>query len=334
MASTLIGLQLVSAASLDGLRIGGSADHRICFALQDFPVSRPSPRPSPRRYILTRMRSSTGNRLWRPYATGIAEFADRESAAYLASTPRAEANRKAAVVLITSALSLTILNFGASAQPFWFVTMLDGLGLDGWARRAREAFELSDHAQRNGLVFWGIGQIVCYTAPPVIAIKLVLREKVGAYGLRVRGIGSHAPVYGVLLAVSVPFAAAASYTPAFQDKYPFYDLAAGEGLWPNMALWWVVYGLQFLALEFFFRGFMIHGLSGRLGYMAVFVMVVPYNMLHYGKPMAEALAAIVGGIVLGSLSLRSRSIWWGAAVHVGVAGVMDVAALVHKGFLP
>ena len=142
------------------------------------------------------------------------------------------------------------------------------------------------------------------------------------------------PLYAVLLAVSVPFVVVASYTGAFQAKYPFYDLAAGEGLWPNMALWWVVYGLQFAALEFFFRGFMIHGLSGRLGYMAVFVMVVPYNMLHYGKPLAEAVAAIAGGAVLGSLSLRSRSIWWGVAVHVGVAGTMDVAALVHKGFLP
>ena len=90
----------------------------------------------------------------------------------------------------------------------------------------------------------------------------------------------------------------ASYTGAFQAKYPFYDLTAGEGLWPNMAMWWVVYGLQFMALEFFFRGFMVHGLKHRLGYMAIFVMVVPYNMLHFNKPVLEAVAAIGGAIVL------------------------------------
>lgn len=277
-----------------------------------------------------RMRSipAAGLRLRR-----VADSADRESSAYRAATPRTEANRKAAVVLITSALSLTILNYGASGQPFWLITLLDGLGLDGWADQARQAFLWSGHAQRNGLLFWGAGQVFAYTVLPVAAIKLVLRERVGEYGLRIRGIGRHAPVYGVLLAVSIPFVAAASYTSAFQAKYPFYDLAPGEGLWPNMTLWWAVYGLQFVALEFFFRGFMVHGLAGRLGYMAVFVMVVPYNMLHYGKPMAEALAAIVGGVVLGSLSLRSRSIWWGAAVHIGVAGVMDASALFHKGFL-
>jgi membrane protease YdiL (CAAX protease family) len=60
-------------------------------------------------------------------------------------------------------------------------------------------------------------------------------------------------------------------------------------------------------------------------------MVVPYNMLHFGKPMPEALAAIVGGIVLGTLSLKTRSIWWGAALHISIALTMDVCALVHMG---
>ena len=280
------------------------------------------------------MESSPTGGFWRRYVTAVQDSADGESDSYREATPRGAANRKAVVVLVTSALSLTILNFGVTSQPSWLPLLLDGLGMDGWADLARDAFWLSGHAQRNGLLFWGIGQVAAYTILPIAVIKLVLRERVGMYGLRIRGIGSHAPAYAALLAVSIPFVLAASYSPAFQAKYPFYDLAPGQGLWPDMALWWVVYALQFAALEFFFRGFMIHGLSGRLGYMAVFVMVVPYNMLHYGKPMAEALAAIVGGAVLGSLSLRSRSIWWGVAVHVGVAGAMDVSALVHKGFLP
>lgn len=280
------------------------------------------------------MRIVTGSGLWRRYVTEVQDEADRGSDAYRAATSRSEANRKAAVVLITAALSLTMLNYGAVSSPAWLITLLDGLGLGGLAERARAAFHLSIHAQRNGLVFWGISQIVAYTLPPLVAIRLVLGERVSGYGVRIRGIGRHFPVYAILLGISLPLVLAASSTAAFQAKYPFYDLAPGEGLWPDMAFWWIVYGAQFAALEFFFRGFLIHGLSGRLGYMAVFVMVVPYNMLHYGKPLAEALAAIVGGVVLGSLSLRSRSIWWGAAVHVGVAGAMDVAALYHKGFLP
>ena len=271
--------------------------------------------------------------MWQRCLTETQREAGR-SADTCPAVSHSRANRKAIVVLITAALSLTILNYGATSEPLWVITVLDGLGLDAWARRAGETFEHPLHAQRNGLVFWGVGQIFAYVVLPAIAIRLVLKERVSDYGLRVKGIGRHAPVYLVLLACSVPFVVAASFTDAFQAKYPFYDLAPGEGLWPGMALWWLVYGLQFVALEFFFRGFMVHGLSGLLGHMSVFVMVVPYNMLHYGKPLAEALAAIVGGVVLGSLSLRSRSVWWGVGVHVAIAGTMDVAALVHKGFIP
>ena len=240
--------------------------------------------------------------------------------------------RQVVVVLVISALSLTFLNFGTT-NPAWFVAMLEMLGAGGWAERARDAFEGSDSAQLNRLLFWGSGQILAYTLLPAAAIKLILKDSIGSYGLRIKGTGSHGGTYAVLLALSVPFVVLASFTPAFQAKYPFYDLAPGEGLWPGMTLWWVVYGLQFVALEFFFRGFMVHGLSKRFGYLSVFVMMVPYNMLHYSKPVAEALAAILGGVILGSLSLRSRSIWWGVGVHVGVAATMDVAALAHKGFL-
>ena len=133
------------------------------------------------------------------------------------------------------------------------------------------------------------------------------------------------------MASFLPFVVYASYSPAFQAKYPFYDLAPGEGLFPTMAVWWFLYAAQFVALEFFFRGFMVHGLKDRVGYASIFVMMVPYNMIHFGKPMTEALAAIGGGAVLGTLSLRTGSIWWGAALHIGIAGAMDVLAWATRG---
>ena len=49
--------------------------------------------------------------------------------------------------------------------------------------------------------------------------------------------------------------------------------------------------------------------------------------------MPEALVAIVGGIVLGTLSLKTRSIWWGASLHIAIAITMDVCALWHAGRL-
>ncbi len=58
-------------------------------------------------------------------------------------------------------------------------------------------------------------------------------------------------------------------------------------------------------------------------------MTIPYCMIHFGKPMPEALGAIGAGVVLGLLSLKTRSIWLGAAIHIGVAWTMDALAIWH-----
>jgi membrane protease YdiL (CAAX protease family) len=52
-------------------------------------------------------------------------------------------------------------------------------------------------------------------------------------------------------------------------------------------------------------------------------------MIHYGKPMAETYGAIIAGVVLGTLAMRTRSIWGGVLVHCAVAISMDVLALGH-----
>ena len=64
-----------------------------------------------------------------------------------------------------------------------------------------------------------------------------------------------------------------------------------------------------------------------LGANAIFVMIVPYCMIHYGKPLPETFGAIGAGVILGTLAMRTRSIWGGVLIHVGVAMTMDVLAL-------
>ncbi len=53
-------------------------------------------------------------------------------------------------------------------------------------------------------------------------------------------------------------------------------------------------------------------------------------MIHfYGKPFPETIGAIFAGIILGTLAMRTRSIWGGVLIHVGVAMTMDALALQH-----
>ena len=44
-----------------------------------------------------------------------------------------------------------------------------------------------------------------------------------------------------------------------------------------------------MPLEFFFRGFILHGTKQRFGFYAIFVMIIPYCMIHFGKPIVETI---------------------------------------------
>jgi membrane protease YdiL (CAAX protease family) len=55
-------------------------------------------------------------------------------------------------------------------------------------------------------------------------------------------------------------------------------------------------------------------------------------IMQYGKPLLETMGAILAGLILGTLALRTGSIWCGALIHISVAITMDVLALVHTGW--
>ena len=56
-------------------------------------------------------------------------------------------------------------------------------------------------------------------------------------------------------------------------------------------------------------------------------------MIHHGKPMPEAMGALITACVLGYLALKHRSFWLGVALHFTVAITMDLLALWRKGLL-
>ncbi len=60
-------------------------------------------------------------------------------------------------------------------------------------------------------------------------------------------------------------------------------------------------------------------------------MLIPYVLIHYGKPLPETLGAAAAGLTLGYLALRHRSFWLGVAVHWAVALAMDLSAMARRG---
>jgi membrane protease YdiL (CAAX protease family) len=269
-----------------------------------------------------------GKRRWIDFFREPLRRVEAESRAFLASEAARRPDRKVIIILITCALALTAQHFIATDEGIEPVTeFLRALGLTRLAGDLHETMWKAPRAALNRLQWWSALSLVLYVAVPMLLIRLVFRERLRDYGLKLGGVFADFWVYAVMMAFAWPAIFLASYGQRFQATYPFYHPARGEPAWPNLVHWEVMYTLQFFAVEFFFRGFLVHGLKHRFGAYVIFVMMVPYCMLHFTKPLPEALASILGAVALGFMSLRTRSIWMGTAIHITVAWSMDAASL-------
>jgi membrane protease YdiL (CAAX protease family) len=134
--------------------------------------------------------------------------------------------------------------------------------------------------------------------------------------------------YVLLLPLILGLAYRFSSDPHFLQTYPFYQSQDAVDYTLGKALAWeLLYGLTFITLEFFFRGFIIHSLKSRIGWLSIPAMGFFYCLLHFGKPLPECLGSLLGGMALGTLSYRNGSIWAGMLCHLSLAWAMDFWAL-------
>ena len=214
------------------------------------------------------------------------------------------------VILVTVAVSLTLQEY---------------IGDRGFFEDHFKPHGADPYYTLKGFAWWSGWRVLGYVVIPMTVLALMPGERIVDYLLSPRGYFKHLWIYAVLFLCVLPAVLLASTTPAFRHTYPFYRMANRSHL--DLALWEGIYATQFVALEFFFRGFILSGLRRALGSNAIFVMIVPYCMIHYGKPLPETLGAIGAGLILGTLAMRTRSLWGGVLIHIGVAATMDILAL-------
>lgn len=213
------------------------------------------------------------------------------------------------VVLLTVAAALTLQEYLGGHDTYERLFPRDG----------------SRYWELLGFAWWSGWRVFGYVVMPMAVLACLRGEQIRDYHVSLRGFGKHLWIYAIMFALVLPAVAIASTTHAFRQTYPFYRIANRS--YTDLGLWELLYAAQFFSLEFFFRGFVLQGLRRALGANAIFVMLVPYCMIHYGKPLPETLGALGAGLILGTLAMRTRSIWGGVLIHVGVAVTMDVLAL-------
>ena len=234
------------------------------------------------------------------------------------------------VALVIGALCLTAMEYFGHRPTFH--TIVDAFAKADGEESGWMAFRRSPFFELYTYAYWSGWRVLGYFVIPALVVKWGFRAPLRDYGLETRGFSKHLWVYGIFYCIVLVGVVAVSFTRSFSTHYPFYDLASRS--WGDFLMWEVLYAAQFFSLEFFFRGFWLRACKAQFGSGAVLAMIVPYCMIHYGKPLAETLGAIFAGLALGTLALRTRSIWGGVLIHVGVAVSMDVAALLQTTGLP
>lgn len=233
--------------------------------------------------------------------------------------------RPLVALCLGAALLLSMKYYGGTANLEELVELLRGeIGLAELRR--------SDFRELYSKLYWSGFRFFVYLVIPAIVIRFVFKERVRDHGLSTDRVVEHLWIYLLAYAIVLVAVVAVSYTDSFSRKYPMYSLAGRS--WFDFFAWELAYVLQFFCLEFFFRGHWLAALKPSLGSHAIFVMVAPYCLIHYGKPFAEGIGAIVAGVVLGTLAMSTRSIYNGFFIHASVGISMDVAALLQRGGLP
>lgn len=150
--------------------------------------------------------------------------------------------------------------------------------------------------------------LLYYALLPILVIVIVLRKNPLDYGLRLgnpRVWGFHVLVACI---VGAPILFAVSQTPPYQSYYGMKDFA--------LVRYFLITLATLFGSEFLFRGFMLFGLKDKLKEWSIPVQMVPFVLVHFGKPEVETLSTVLTGLYFGYVCYRGNSFWPAFIFHM------------------
>ena len=143
-----------------------------------------------------------------------------------------------------------------------------------------------------------VNYTVYYMILPAFTILFILRENPLDFGLR---IGDY-KLWGFYVAITVLIAIPVLYIGSLfssVDQYynkPFDYYSFFTEMVPLLFVW-----------EYILRGFLLFGLKERFKEASILIQMVPFVLLHIGKPEIEILMCIPMGLWFGYIAYRGKS---------------------------
>jgi uncharacterized protein len=153
---------------------------------------------------------------------------------------------------------------------------------------------------------------------PILVIVVVLRKNPLDFGFRWGDFTVWGKYVAIVCLIAAPILFIFSRNPVFQKYYRVADFDFAGYVLATCAI--------LFAQEYLFRGFLISGLKGKLGESAILIQMVPFVLVHLGKPELETLSTIATGILFGYIALRGKSFWPALFIHLFI-NIFFVAAV-------
>jgi hypothetical protein len=180
------------------------------------------------------------------------------------------------------------------------------------------------NAYWNTIIYWPLKCIIVGFC--LWILWMILQRPANMFGLSAKGFNP--TPYLWMLVIMIPLIFLASLQNDFLAMYPRLQnidyLASSNGLPWYKLLFEFSYGIDFLTIEVFFRGFLVIGFAKYAGRHAILPMAVFYCMIHFGKPLGECISSFFGGLILGVITYHTRTIYGGLIVHLGIAWMMEL----------
>jgi len=147
-----------------------------------------------------------------------------------------------------------------------------------------------------------------YAVFPVLVILVILRKNPLDFGLR----PGSPRIWGFWVLVICLAAAVILYVSSFsttlQDYYRQDDF--------NLLVYFLTSCVSLFAWEFIYRGFLLFGLREKFREGSILVQMIPFALLHLGKPELETVSTIFTGILFGYVAYRGKSFWPAFIIHL------------------
>ncbi|MCK5391084.1 MAG: CPBP family intramembrane metalloprotease [Deltaproteobacteria bacterium] len=158
--------------------------------------------------------------------------------------------------------------------------------------------------------FW-ISSFIYFGVFPVLTILIFLRKNPLNFGLRLGNYKLWIPYVLIFLAIAIPILYVSSDISSVQGYY-----RSGGNF--DLLKYALQMGVYMLGWEFLFRGFMLFGLKDKFKEGSIIIQMIPFVLLHFGKPEIETISTIFTGLLWGYICYRGKSFWPAYIMHIVV----------------